>query len=227
MHQNQIVTAVIAVFLINFANSIHGFRLTGSVLRGNAQRGDLRMDDEIPRPGIKEELTTREEYMESRFTCLSFSGHDLTPLTEAELNTLIARQADDEICENLNENAYLGMGCKGLYVCIIGGLPLFASGSRVDAASCNRSLFFSEPCDVSHVKIHGNQVYCVRSGHLLGETCRLHDDSLSYKIQAKSLRFLDIRHTWPPESQPENFWGSEGQYRSWNMNEMSDKPLSY
>ena len=38
------------------------------------KRGSIRMDDEIARPNIKEELTTRDEYLDSRFRRLSTSG---------------------------------------------------------------------------------------------------------------------------------------------------------
>ena len=50
------------------------------------------MDDEQPRPGVKIDLTAMEDgYLSDgfggarRFTKLSESGHDLTPLSEEEL----------------------------------------------------------------------------------------------------------------------------------------------
>lgn len=35
----------------------------------------------------RQELTTRDEYLATRFTKLSASGHDLTPLTQSEVST--------------------------------------------------------------------------------------------------------------------------------------------
>jgi hypothetical protein len=50
------------------------------------------MDDEIARAGIKEELTTRDEYLDSKFVRLSSSGHDLTPMTAEALQTALESQ---------------------------------------------------------------------------------------------------------------------------------------
>jgi hypothetical protein len=45
-----------------------------STLNESTKTRYIRMDD-IARPGIKEELTTRDEYLDDRFVCYS-SGHD-------------------------------------------------------------------------------------------------------------------------------------------------------
>ena len=80
------------------------------------------MDDEIARPGCKLDLTTRDEYLESRFTKLSLSGHDLTPMirwTSDELdedNKNIAEELKLTQARYINSPEYLGVGEKGLYV---------------------------------------------------------------------------------------------------------------
>ena len=48
---------------------------------------------------------------------------------------------------------YLGDGQKGLYVCAIGGLPLFASGTRIEDECTAQQLVFSEPCDPEHITL--------------------------------------------------------------------------
>ena len=48
---------------------------------------------------------------------------------------------------------YLGDGQKGLYVCAIGGLPLFASGTRIESECTAQQLVFSEPCDPEHITL--------------------------------------------------------------------------
>lgn len=64
-----------------YSKASHYHRYDTVLHRRSGLRCSLRMDDEVARPGIKEELTTREEYLDSRFTRLSPSGHDLTPWT--------------------------------------------------------------------------------------------------------------------------------------------------
>ena len=147
------------------------------------------MDDEVARPNIKEELTTREEYLDTRFKRLSSSGHDLTPIdtvdwimlilsganldflgvrtlphlppTTSPLLTLLSQQMS-QVTWNEKTQAqtdgrvgcrYLGDGQKGLYVCAIGGLPLFASGTRIEEECTAQQLVFSEPCDPDHITL--------------------------------------------------------------------------
>ena len=87
------------------------------------------MDDEIARPGCKVDLTAREDdYLSSRFTKLSASGHDLTPLLSEEM---IVREDEAEAEAETEGSTYLGSGLKGVYVCRMGGLPLFSSGCVV------------------------------------------------------------------------------------------------
>ena len=52
------------------------------------------MDDEVARPNIKEELTTRDEYLDTRFKRLSSSGHDLTPIDTVDWIMLILSGAN-------------------------------------------------------------------------------------------------------------------------------------
>ena len=187
-------------------------------------RSILRMDDEIGRSGIKRELTTRDEYLEKFFLRLSMSGHDITPFTSTDRKEWIRDYQEIYDSKNINENdIYLGNNTKGLYVCYVGGLPLFSSGNRL-SSECNRkTLIFDAPCDEDHILVKNSKVSCVRSNLEIG----IYDNG-KYIIESSKLRFLSINLVWPTSSQPENFWGSEGQFRQWNNNIMTvDGPLSY
>lgn len=247
-----------AAYFINFIlllGALEAFRLGPS--GGKGRRCSLRMDDELARPGIKEELTTRDEYLDERFLKLSSSGHDLTPMTAQEItHWKQERLGNYGTAWDINNNdetsttkGFLGKDMKGLYVCSIGGLPMFSSGTRIDAKCTGDHLFFSEPCDDGHIRVTdwtstsrsmlGNLldedeisskiITCVRSGVPIGIVYDSSEggDPKTYKINAREVRFLSLDEKWPVESQPENFWGTEGQYRSWNKHDLSNRPLSY
>jgi hypothetical protein len=125
----------------------------------------------------------------------------------------------------VNEQAFLGEGDKGIYVTDVGGLPVFASGARIDIQCTKSALVFDEPCDETHISVSAvdGSVRCARSSEILGART----SPGKYTIDSRKVRFLRLSDPWPVSSQPENFWGSEGQYRSWNRNELSKRPLSY
>lgn len=167
------------------------------------------------------------------------------------------RSGDNYITDTDSSTAdsskYIGEGRKGVYVHRIGGLPLFTSGYRVDEECTHDLLVFEQPCDSSHITelsdkegvdviyIDDNSyqwlkhsIRCVRSGLIVGNMLESlpHTPIRSrrrkrYLIPSCHVRFLSIDSMWPIDSQPENFWGTEGQYRAWNQHDMSDKPLSY
>lgn len=55
--------------------------------------------------------------------------------------------------------------------------------------------------------------------------------NVMYVVEEEHVCFLSVDTPWPVECQPENFWGTEGQYRSWGTergsHELSARPLSY
>jgi peptide methionine sulfoxide reductase MsrB len=199
-------------------------------------RSILRMDDEVARLGIKTELTTRDAYLQERFTGLSQSGHDLTPLLDSEVRTWMEEHPEYAFREGLesdaNNKGFLGCNQKGIYVCAIGGLPLYASGTRVDKLCDKDYVVFEEPCDSDHIDIDvsgtagDEKIYCKRSRIPVG-VIRSESGKAYHAIEAGQVRFFDVGVKWPAASQPENFWGSEGQYRAWNEHELSARPLSY
>lgn len=82
---------------------------------------------------------------------------------------------------------------------------------------------FDELCDKDHIINKDNKIYCARTSLYLGDLL----NNGNYVIDSSALRFLDLGDKIPVPSQPENFWGTEGQYRQWNSNDMLNKPLSY
>ena len=176
--------------------------------RTASRRRWLRMDDELARAGIKVELTTREEYMERRFTRLSQSQHDLTPMLASEITEWLNKKKKSDIAVNS------GMGRKGLYVASIGGLPIFSSGDRVDAECSATQLIFSSPCDEEHVDIRANgDVFCRRSGTRVASLgASVEGRRFRVSVAEGTLKFHPLEVPFPLESQPESYWGSEDQY---------------
>jgi hypothetical protein len=88
-------------------------------------------------------------------------------------------------------------------------------------------LAFSEPCDEEHVDVMSNRdVNCVRSGITVGKFVSKIGSSV-YFVEKDKVVFLPADMPWPQRSQPENYWGTEGQFVAWNNNDMLKKPLSY
>lgn len=112
----------------------------------------------------------------------------------------------------------------------MGGLPLFSTGYLLTEDSQNgymNMLSFSEPCDEEHIVVMSNRkVNCVRSGITVGELA-LKNGSNIYLVEKDKTVFLPGDMPWPQRSQPENYWGTEGQFVAWNDNDMAKKPLSY
>jgi len=164
------------------------------------------MDDEVARAGIKVELTTRDEYLETRFTKLSESGHDLTPLLPSELDRL----KKETICGNFSGLPFR----KGLYCAKIGGLPMFASGDRLDDKCSDDELVFQAPCDPEHIWLDDkNNFYCKRSGLAIGKVDTRSETWLyRVKISEGTLNFHSLDKPFPVESQPESYWGTEDQW---------------
>ncbi|CAM9785018.1 unnamed protein product [Chrysoparadoxa australica] len=185
-------------------------------------RGVLTMDDEVHREGIKEELTTRDEYLAERFTGLSPSGYDLTPMIPSEVE---AAQRDFERLSaegwfDVSSTSAFTSQTKGLYCCALSGLPVFTSGVTLPSLATEELLCFSEPCDPAHITISSSgEVRCVRSQQLLGRTqAELTSSSgASFLIAHDALVFHALGAALPVASQPENYWGSEGQYRAWKL----------
>ncbi|CAM9910437.1 unnamed protein product [Ectocarpus sp. 4 AP-2014] len=211
----------------------------------------LRMDDEIARKGIKEELTTRDEYLATRFTKLSKSQHDLTPFTPSETQAAASHlsprkkavlfggaiEDDGQISQARHDHGNDDDGDgndeesrgwrdhreKGLYACAVGGLPLFTSGWKLEPRAEDDCPSFAEPCDDEHlVEEHDAEnavtaVSCARSrvrvGRVVGDAGS--PSGKRYLIRSAALEFYPLGKPLPVRCQPENYWGSEGQYRAW------------
>ena len=136
------------------------------------------------RPGVKDDLTCRDEYLETRFVRLSASNHDLTPMTKDEIDHwneeflpsytpfMSSTLDSSSSMVKADTSIYLGNNQKGVYVCSIGGLPLFSSGSRLPHLCDSDYLVFTEPCDLDHISlVDTSQLACtVPSSPLLGNS---------------------------------------------------------
>lgn len=150
------LTIIILLLLIDSAIFISSLNINRSI---NYRKIITRLfDDETQRPGIKDDLTTRDEYLESRFIGLSSSNYDITAMTAEDIADWDEHHVDYSI-QIVNQRIYndtykyLGYQEKGLYVSRIGGLPLFTSGYRLDELCSERYLVFSEPCDSEHIRL--------------------------------------------------------------------------
>ncbi|CAN0145356.1 unnamed protein product [Scytosiphon promiscuus] len=218
--------------------------------RPRGRRRSLRMDDEIARKGIKEELTTRDEYLATRFTKLSVSQHDLTPFTPSETREAASHlsrrkravllgnagadgeggrhaDSDRDTDENSEEKSrgWRDHREKGLYACAVGGLPLFTSGWKLEPRPGDDCPSFAEPCDEEHLlqeqgsPDNGGEtsVLCARSRVCVGTVVAdpASPSGKRYIILNEALEFHPLGKPLPVRCQPENYWGSEGQYRAW------------
>jgi len=233
-------------------SSFHNRKSNQQNLKSHQRHRYLRMDDETSRPGIKDDLTTRDEYLATRFLRLSSSGYDLTPLTSEEVANWDTDK-HEECSKRLATTTttiefFLGHSQKGMYVASIGGLPLFTSGNRLNEFCNKETLFFTEPCDPEHIQliewdgtfshisnrikelfpyfIQIMTIQCVRSGIAVGLHVTLGENiakgqsvSSVYAVSTSTVSFLPLDQAWPVESQPENIWGTEGQYLAYKQRE--------
>lgn len=134
----------------------------------------------------------------------SASGHDLTPLPEAEKQALAASLNDEErrvllhqgteppFCAGLLEEKR-----AGVFACRLCGLPLFRSDSKFESGTGWPSFF--QPCDPAHIRYlrdasHGmvrTEIRCRRCDGHLGH---VFEDGppptgLRYCLNSVSLRF--------------------------------------
>ena len=97
------ITIIVLLLLIDLAiyiSSLHISRLL------NRRKTTTRLfDDETQRPGIKDDLTTRDEYLESRFIGLSSSNYDITAMTADDIADWDEHHSDYSI-QTVNERIY-------------------------------------------------------------------------------------------------------------------------
>jgi peptide methionine sulfoxide reductase msrA/msrB len=164
----------------------------------------------------------------------SKSGHDLTPLTReriAEINKTLTPEQIRVTQHAGTEPPFCGKMVDqkepGIYVSVVGGLPLFRSTAKFHSGTGWPSFF--EPYDPEHIiekvdRGHGmvrTEIVDARSGAHLGH---VFDDGppptgKRYCVNEASLRFIPDGAELPPESRPVRletayfaggcFWGVE------------------
>jgi methionine-R-sulfoxide reductase len=147
----------------------------------------------------------------------SRSGYDLTPLTEQQIAAICKTLTPEQVrvtqdaatqpafCGGLENNHE-----DGIYVCIVGGLPLFRSSAKFDSGTGWPS--FYEPFDPEHIveiedTSHGmrrTEIVDARSGSHLGH---VFDDGprptgRRYCLNSAAMKFIPKGQPLPPESQP-------------------------
>lgn len=168
----------------------------------------------------------------------SKSGYDVTPLTEAQLEPLVAKLTPEErhiTQDHGTEPKFCGGLLKnkeaGTYVCVTCGLPLFTSEAKFESGTGWPSFF--QPFDPAHIReiednsygMHRVEIRCARSDSHLGH---VFDDGpeptgLRYCLNSAALRFIKSGDEVPPESRPVEarsayfaggcFWGVEDVFQ--------------
>ncbi|MFN0205535.1 MAG: bifunctional methionine sulfoxide reductase B/A protein [Planctomycetota bacterium] len=164
----------------------------------------------------------------------SKSGYDITPLSKERVAEIVKTLTPEQIEVTQNsgtERAFCGnlvdQKKPGLYVCVVGGLPLFRSNAKFDSKSGWPSFF--QPVDPDHIIekrdiSHGMvrvEILDARSGSHLGH---VFDDGppptgLRYCLNSAALTFIPDGEPVPAESLPVKsqiayfaggcFWGVE------------------
>lgn len=168
----------------------------------------------------------------------SKSGYDLTPLGDDQIAAIAATLTPEQrritleagterpFCGNLTDNKV-----PGIYVSVVGGLPLFKSTGKFTSESGWASFF--EPFDPEHIverldTSHGMErieILDARSGAHLGH---IFEDGPKptgrrYCVNSAALRFIPASEPLPAESQPAQteiayfaggcFWGIEHKFQ--------------
>ena len=147
----------------------------------------------------------------------SKSGYDISPLSKAQIAEIVKTLTPDQVrvtqhagteppfCGKLEHQKE-----PGIYVCVVGGLPLFKSNAKFDSGTGWPSFF--APIDPDHVveKVdvaHGMQrteIVDARSGSHLGH---VFDDGPAptgkrYCLNSAALKFIPDGSPLPKESKP-------------------------
>ncbi|MBI3817381.1 MAG: bifunctional methionine sulfoxide reductase B/A protein [Planctomycetes bacterium] len=164
----------------------------------------------------------------------SKSGYDITPLTKQRIAEIVKTLTPEQVAvtqEAATERPFCGelvhQEKPGIYVCVVGGLPLFKSGTKFDSKTGWPSFF--DPIDAAHIiekrdstlGMERVEILDARSGAHLGH---VFDDGppptgKRYCLNSAALKFIPDGTVLPPESLPVNlqiayfaggcFWGVE------------------
>jgi peptide methionine sulfoxide reductase msrA/msrB len=164
----------------------------------------------------------------------SKSGHDLTPLSKEAIGVIVQKLEPIEVevtqragTERAFTGRYWDEHRKGLYVCAVGGLPLFRSETKFESGTGWPS--FTAPIDPAHVILKTDttlgmsrtEVLDARSGAHLGHLFNDGPEPTGkrYCMNSAALRFIPDGEPIPAESQPAKlesayfaggcFWGVE------------------
>jgi len=189
--------------------------------------------------GSAEDAASGNDTMERTMTHLQYSrsGYDITPLTDAEIAAIAktitpeqARITQQAGTEPPHCGVFTDVMEPGIYVSVVGGLPLFSSTGKFVSKSGWASFF--EPIDPEHIieredRSHGmvrTEILDARSGAHLGHVFNDGPPPTGkrYCINSVALTFIPEGEPLPPESQPAAaetayfaggcFWGIEKSF---------------
>ena len=167
----------------------------------------------------------------------SKSGYDLTPLSKEDLEKITASLTPEQARITLHggtEPAFCGTLTDnkepGIYVSVVGGLPLFRSTTKFDSKSGWPSFF--EPFDLEHIVEREDrslgtvrtEILDARSGAHLGHVFNDGPPPTGkrYCVNSAAFRFIPDGQPLPPESRPVDgetayfaggcFWGIEDRF---------------
>ncbi len=187
--------------------------------------------------GAKNGKLTMKTKLEPGKTRYSASGHDITPLAKAEIDTLakklkpeeaeviLAKGTERAFCGNLVDNHK-----DGVYHCRLCELPLFASAGKFDSGTGWPSFF--QPVDAKHVETERDTSYgmvrdeilCARCGGHLGHVFEdgPRPTGLRFCVNSASLVFVEKGEKTPAAGLPVAtqtayfaggcFWGVEDRF---------------
>ncbi len=144
-------------------------------------------------------------------------GYDVSPMSREKIDAIVKTLTPQQIdvtqragTERANSGEWVHEKRKGVYVSVVGGLPLFRSDAKFDSGTGWPS--FDRPIDPAHVVLREDralgetrtEVLDARSGAHLGH---VFDDGptktgMRYCINSAALKFIPDGEALPPESRP-------------------------